>query len=162
MSAVLSGCLVGVDPGGWDEPWHGVVVDDVVVVCAQQGQVADGGMAAVGPVCAVVVAPGCGPVAAGEGAALVAGDQGAADRGGDDAGGRADVEWFPAPAKHDGDHVRVAQHAAGRFDGDRDAGVKGSWRVPGRPGRGGLQAFPAHGQRNVGSFPAYLRQLRSR
>jgi len=54
VSAVLLGCLVGVDPWGWDEPWHGVdhfdlpavVVHDVVMVGAEQAQVADGGFAA--------------------------------------------------------------------------------------------------------------------
>jgi hypothetical protein len=48
VAAVESGSLLGVEPGGWDEPWSSVddfdgpavFVDAVVVVDAQQGEVA--------------------------------------------------------------------------------------------------------------------------
>jgi hypothetical protein len=56
-----------------------VVVDLSVVVAAEEGEVVEVGGAAVGPVFEVVgVAPAGWAVAAGEGAAVVAGDEGAA------------------------------------------------------------------------------------
>ena len=70
-----------------------VVVDDPVVLGAQQHQVVQGGRAAVGPVPDVVgVAPAGGSAAAGERAAAVAHDQRPPQRGRDDAGAAADVE----------------------------------------------------------------------
>ena len=65
----------------------------------------------------------------------------------------------PCATEHDGDHVRVAQHPAGGFDGDRDAGVEHPRCAAGRPGCGRLQAFQAHGEGDVGSFAAHLRQV---
>src|SRR6266540_3290249 len=89
----LGGCvLLVVLPGGWDEFGQAVggdadgpvlLVCGVVVAGAQQDGVEQVGGAAVGPVQQMVdVAPAGGQVAAGEGAALIAEDQGAAQRGG--------------------------------------------------------------------------------
>jgi hypothetical protein len=66
VSAVLSWCSLGVDPWRRKEPRHAInhgdipaiVMHDVVVMAAQQAQVAQSGIAAVGPVFAVMgVAP---------------------------------------------------------------------------------------------------------
>ena len=66
-----------------------------MVVPAEQHQVRQGGLAAVGPVPDVVgVAPAGRAPAAGEGAAAVAGDQRPPDRWGDQPGGPADVQRF--------------------------------------------------------------------
>src|ERR687889_2653412 len=92
-----------VEPGGWGEhrpPVHdrdvpGGVVDDVVVVIAEEHQVVQGGRSAVGPVLDVMgVGPPRRSPAAGEGASSVAGDQGPAQPGWDGPGGSANVEWF--------------------------------------------------------------------
>ena len=97
--------LVGVDPGRGSEPWssvdhgHGpaVVVDEVVVSVAEQGEVVELGGAAVGPVLHVVgVAAAWSSGAAGEAAAAVAEVQGAAHGFGDGVGEPADVERLAA------------------------------------------------------------------
>src|SRR3954449_12047290 len=100
---VAAGCLVGVDPGWWgvfggavgvevDGPVF--LVDFAVVPAAEQDRVAvRGGGGAGGPVLDVVgVGPGWWAVAAWPGATLVAQGDRAADRGGEDPGGGADVE----------------------------------------------------------------------
>ena len=109
----LGSSVVGVDP---DLP--GGVVDDSVVVAAQQDHVLQAGFAAVGPVGDVVgVAHDRGPGAAGEGAVGVAADQGPPDRRGDEAVGAADVEDLAAGAEGDGDEVGVAGQPADRRPG---------------------------------------------
>jgi len=101
VAVVASGFPVGVDPGGWVERWETVgfdvdvppvVVDDFVVVSAEQHAVGAGCFAHVFPVVDVMhEAPPRWPVAAGERAALVSDVQGAADAGGGVAAGAADV-----------------------------------------------------------------------
>jgi hypothetical protein len=85
---VAAGDLVGVEPGGWGELGVAVgsevdgpvaVVQVSVVVAAEEDGVVEAGGASVGPVVDVVgVAPAGWAVAAGEGAASVAEDEGAA------------------------------------------------------------------------------------
>ena len=65
------------------------------MVVAEEREVGEGGVAAVGPVGEVVgFGPFGGSGAGGEGAAVVAGDEGAPDGLGDGVGGSSDVEWF--------------------------------------------------------------------
>src|SRR6478735_9185143 len=72
----------------------------------------------------VDVAPAGRPVAAGEGASAVPQGHGAADAGGPDPGGPADVQRLPGGAEDGGDQVAVAQQSAGggRTDGDAGGG----------------------------------------
>src|SRR3954454_3798074 len=91
------------------------VVDDSVVVAAQQGEVVQAGGAAVGPVSEVVgVAHQRWSGAAGEGAVPVADDQGGPERGGDQAVEASDVEDLALGAEDGGDDLGVtgqpAQH----------------------------------------------------
>lgn len=83
--------------------------DDAVVVRAQQGQVVQRGRP-LGPPGAdgVGLAVGRWPVAAGEGAALVAGIEGGPDPGGDEAVGSADIEGYAGAVEHDRQDVGVA------------------------------------------------------
>ena len=107
--------VVGVEadlPGG--------VVDDAVVLAAEQDEVVQAGRAAVGPVDDVVgVAHHGWAGAAGEGAVVVAGDQGAPQGRGDESCGAADVEDLAVGAEADRDEVGVAGQAA--YGGDREA-----------------------------------------
>src|SRR3954447_14040396 len=91
-SSAGSGLSFGVDPGWRGEPREAVdhvdppvpVVDDLVVMSAEQGEVVEAGGAAVAPVFDVVgVATPRSAGAAGEGAAAVAEVQGPAYRVGD-------------------------------------------------------------------------------
>src|SRR3954447_20834064 len=95
------------------------MVDDVVVVVAEQGGVVGGGGSAVGPVDEVV---GFGPFrwagAGVEGAAAVAGHEGAPEGAGDGVGGAPDVEGFAVAAEDDGDDPGVEGEAAGGLGGD--------------------------------------------
>src|ERR687889_2148080 len=111
-----------VEPGGWGEhrpPVHdgdvpGGVVDDVVVVIAEQHQIVQGGRSAVGPVPDVMgVGPPRWSSAAGERAASVAGDQGPAQPDWDGAGGSADVQRLGVRAQPGGDDGGLAGQPAG-------------------------------------------------
>jgi hypothetical protein len=82
---------------------------------ADEDEVEDRGLTAVGPVDEVVgvaVAGRC--AAAGDDAAAVAGDEGAADGGGDEAVFAADVEGFGVGAEDDRDDAGVAGESARR------------------------------------------------
>jgi hypothetical protein len=82
------------------------MVDDSVVVAAQQGEVLEVGSTAGCPVGDVVgVAHQGWSVAAGEGAVSVADDQGGPDRGGHQSSGAADVEGFAMAAEDGGDDL---------------------------------------------------------
>src|SRR4051812_44659922 len=127
-----SGSSEGVEPGGWGEhrppAFDGDgpvgVVDDVVVVLAEQHQVVKGGRAAVGPVLDVVgVGPPWWAPAAGERAPAVSGDQRPAQPGWDDPGGAADVQRLGRRPEHDGDDGGVAGQLAGPPRGDGGAGL---------------------------------------
>src|SRR6266540_3725532 len=74
----------------------------------------------------VGVAPAGGEVAAGEGAARIAEDQGAAQRGGDGALGAAEVQGLAGPAEDGGDDFRVAGESAHGGGGQVLAGVQGA------------------------------------
>jgi hypothetical protein len=114
--------LSGVDPGGWDEFWESVlveadvsaaVVDAAVMMPTEQDEVAQGGVAAVGPVCDVVgVAPCWGAGAAGEGAATVAHDECGVLCGGDGAVFAADVEGNTVGVGEDAGDAGVAGEAS--------------------------------------------------
>ena len=116
----------------------------------------------------VQVGPAGGPVAAGEHASAVPEGDGAADAGGPDAGGAADVQGFAGGAEDGGDDVAVAQQPPGLGGADGHPGrVEGG--LPEPPGEGvvldlltelpgwgyaayrrpaqGLARFRAHGQR---------------
>ena len=90
-----------------------------MVFAAEQDEVVEGGLAAVGPVDDVVgVAHHGWAGAAGEGAVVVAGDQGAPQGRGDESCGAGDVEDLAVVAEADGDEVGVAGEAAD--GGDRE------------------------------------------
>src|SRR3954453_12460232 len=96
----------------------GGVVEDPVVVAADEHEVVQGGGAVVGPVPEVVgVAHDWWSGAGGEGAVVVAGDQGVPDRDGDGAGGAADVEDLTPGAEDNGGDLAVtgqpAQYSGG-------------------------------------------------
>src|SRR6266542_3241195 len=74
----------------------------------------------------VGVAPAGWEVAAGEGAARIAEDQGAAQRGGDGALGAAEVQGLAGPAEDGGDDFRVAGESAHGGGGQVLAGVQGA------------------------------------
>src|SRR6476661_1297796 len=98
-------------------------MDQGVVMTAQNGTVGHAGRSTVDPGLNVVqVGPAGGPVAAGEHASAVPEGDGAADAGGPDAGGAADVQRFTGGAEDGGDDVAVAQQPAGLGGTDRDAG----------------------------------------
>src|SRR6266498_3038113 len=136
VAVLAAGVLFGVDPGGWGEFGVAVggdadgpvlVVCGVVVAGAEQDGVEQVGGAAVGPVQQMVdVAPAGGQVAAGEGAALIAEDQGAAQRGGDGALGAAEVQGLAGPAEDGGDDFGVAGESAHGGGGQVVAGVQGA------------------------------------
>ena len=114
--------VVGVEA---DVPGGGV--DQRVVGAAEQHQVVECGVAAVGPVLDVVgVAGDGGSGAAGEGAVLVAGDQGVPEGSGDESAGAAEVEELGLGAEHDGQDVGVAGQGADRGRGQPWAGVQHS------------------------------------
>ena len=111
-----------------------LMVDDPVVVGAEQDEVAQRGHPAVGPVGDVVgVAPGRGAVAAGEGAAAVTGDQSPAQPGGHRVGGPADVERLACLAEHYRDHPGVAGDPTGSLRRERTAELQ----LPGESAQGG-------------------------
>ena len=100
----LGSAVVGVDP---DLP--GGVVDDPVVLAAEEDEVVELGLAAVGPVGDVVgVAHRGGSGAAGEGAVLVAADDCPPERRRAAAVQAADDEELTAAAQRSRDPVRVA------------------------------------------------------
>src|SRR6266540_2672574 len=74
----------------------------------------------------VGVAPAGGQVAAGEGAARIAEDQGAAQRGGDGALRAAEVQGLAGPAEDGGDDFGVAGESADGGGGQVLAGVQGA------------------------------------
>ena len=125
--------LGSADPLGWDELGAGGgfadppavgLVDDVVVVVAQQAQVVQVGGASVGPVVDVVgVAVAGSSSAAGEPAAFVPQDHRSAQGAGGGVGDPAEVEGFTSGAQNGGDDRRVAGQAAGRGRGDGDPEV---------------------------------------
>jgi hypothetical protein len=91
----------------------GGVVEDPVVVAADQHEVVQGGGAVVGPVSEVVgVAHHGWAGAGGEGAVVVAGDQGVPDRDGHGAGGTADVEDLTTGTEDHGDDLGVTGQPA--------------------------------------------------
>lgn len=101
------------------------------MLAAQQHQVVEAGGSAVGPVEDVVGVAGDGEaVAAGEGAVLVAQDEGEPDRGGDQAAGATDVEDLALAAEDGGDDLGVAGQAA--YGGCGQGLPEG--RVPPMPG----------------------------
>src|SRR6266545_307155 len=136
VAVVAAGVLVGVDPGGWGEFGQAVAGDadgPVLVVCgvvvsgAEEDGVVQVGGAAVGPVPQMVgVAPAGGQVAAGEGAARIPQDQGAAQRGGDGALRAAEVQGLAGPAEDGGDDFGVAGESAHGGGGQVLAGVQGA------------------------------------
>ena len=94
-----------------------------MVAAAEQGEVVEVGGSAAGPVVEVVgVAPWVGAVAAGEDAARVAVDEGAALRGGDDTGAAAEVEDLRHTVHEHAPDVGVAAEPEGGFGGDGGAG----------------------------------------
>jgi hypothetical protein len=85
------------------------VVDESVVVAAEEDAVVEAGFTPVYPVLYVVgEAPAWWPSTAGEGAALVSYDQGSADGGGDEASFPSDVEDLAGSGEYDGEHFGVA------------------------------------------------------
>ena len=102
--------------GSSDDP--GLVVDEAVVVAAEQDHVRQRGGSAVDPVHEVVgVAHDRWPGAVREAAVPVAEDQGLPDRGGDQALGAADVEDRGTCAEDRRDHLGVAAQPADRGRG---------------------------------------------
>ena len=94
-----------------------------VVFAAEEDQVVQGCGAVVDPVGDVVGVAGDGePGAAGEGAVLVAEDEGGPDCGGDQAAGAADVEDLALGAEDGGDDLGVAGESAGGGGGEGVAG----------------------------------------
>ena len=157
-----SGDLVGVDPAGWGEDREpssaevhapAVVVDDPVMLGAEQHQVVQGGRAALGPVPDVVgVAPAGWAAAAGERAAAVAHDQRPPQRGRDDPGAAADVEQRAGGVDDRGDSARRRSPAGGWSP------VRAGCRPPGtpRPPAAAAPASPSRGPRRSASSPARL------
>ena len=91
----------------------GCVVDDAVVMAAEQGEVVELGWAAVDPVGEVVgVAHEGWSSAGGEGAVSVAEDQGGPDRGGDRSAEAAHVEDLAVAAEDGGDDLGVTGQPA--------------------------------------------------
>ena len=119
----------GVHAGGWVEPVGSagagdvpvVVVQQHVVVAAEQDPISQIGFPVIaGPLVNVVgFRPGGGAVAAGEGAAAVAGFQGAPDRGRGRVGEPAHIEWLAVCAEYDRDDSGVTGQSAGGLGGDR-------------------------------------------
>src|SRR6478752_82193 len=159
MQLVAAGSLVGVDPAGWDDLGVAVfghpdlpvaLVDQGVVETAETATIFHAGGSTVQPPDDVVdVAPAGRPVAAGEGASAVPQGHGAADAGGPDPGGPADVQRLPGGAEDGGDQVAVAQQSAGggRTDGNA-GGVQGGRAQPAgegvvADGHGDVRAFAA-------------------
>ena len=142
-------------------------VDHVVVMGAEQGPVVGSGGSAAGPVGDVVgFAPGGGDGAAGEGAALVAGDEGFAEVGREEPGGPADVQDPSLAAEQDGDDVGVAgdlPHGRGR-DGPGEQQRAGLLQRPGvLQGRGagsGPPAAPAAPAVSAGCVPSRVSRSR--
>ena len=130
---------------------HGPValMNQGVVISAKNGTVGHAGRSTVDPELDVVqVGPAGGPVAAGEDASAVAEGDGAADAGGPDAGGAADVQGFAGGAEDGGDDVAVAQQPPGLGGADGDAG-----RVEGGGAEAVGEGVVLHGHGDVGSFP---------
>ena len=118
------------------------VVDGAVVLSAEQDQVVQGGVAAVGPVPDVVgVGPGWGAVAAGKGAAAVADGERGAQGGWDQAGAAADVEGLAVRVEHDPGDGGVAADPPGCFGAEHGTpdGLRGRPAVYARP----AEAMPA-------------------
>jgi hypothetical protein len=116
---------------GGDVASPSALVEESVVVAADQHEVPEGAGAAVFPGVDVVgvAEPGWG-LTAGEGAAAVAQHQGAGDGGGGVAAGAADVEGDRAGFGEDPDEHGVAQQALGDLAGQRDVvGRQGDGRV---------------------------------
>ncbi|GAA3314315.1 hypothetical protein GCM10017710_20760 [Arthrobacter ramosus] len=88
-------------------------------------------------------APGCGDGAVGEGAALVAGDDGFADVGREDPGGAADVQHAAVAAEQDGDDVRVAGDLADDRGVERALERGGAAAEAGAGGRFAVEVFEA-------------------
>lgn len=148
---------------GWsDGDVPAVVVDPSVVVLAQQDEVGQVGWSSVGPVDDVVgVAPRRWPVAAGEGAAGVAGGECAALRDGDESLGASDVERLALAAEDDGDDASVAGETSG-CPGADGAGVVHDWQLARRLAGQGvvqllLQGVGVDGDGDVGTFAAFDR-----
>ena len=129
---------LGVVVGGVEPDLPGGVVDEAVVVAAEQDHVVQAGGAAVGPVLEVVgVAHQGWAGAVGEGAVLVAGDQGSPDGGGDQAVDAADVEDLGVGAEDGGDQVGVAGEPAYGGGGEVEAVLGGRRAGAGAEGRRG-------------------------
>src|SRR3954452_468272 len=114
-----------------DEPVAGVQVQ--VVPFAEQGQVGDGGWAAVQPGDNVVrfALDGWG---AADHAAFVAGVEGSAHGARDQALTGADVQWLGLRAQDDRENLGVASQPANRCGGEVVAEDEGAGRVRGRGG----------------------------
>ena len=126
----------------------GAVVDESVVVAAEQDHVAQGGCAAVDPVLDVVgVAHDRWAGAVREAAVAVAGDEGFPDRGGDQALGAADVEDLGVGAEDGGDDVGVAADPADGGGGELFAGLGGREPGSGRAGPRGPWSGSVAGRR---------------
>ena len=140
------GIQFGSSGGGVDVDLPGGLVDQGVVFAAEQDEVVEGCGAVVGPVGDVVGVAGDGEAgAAGEGAVLVAEDQGGPDAGGDQAAGAADVEDLALGAEDGGDDLGVAGQSAGGGGGEGVAGGEESVA-----GELVLQVVDAHGEGDPG------------
>jgi len=144
--------VIGIEP---DLPWG--VVDDAVMMSAEQGEVSEAGSPAGRPVDAVVgVAHHRGPVAAGERAVPVSDDQRGPDPGGYQAFGPADVEDLGVGAERGGDDLGVAGEPADRGSrqlvavaGEADPGEAGHRRL----GQSGVESVQGHGHHQSGGGP---------
>src|SRR5215204_976374 len=166
-SGVASRCPLGVDPGWWQEFGVSVVadadlpatvVDDSMVVPAEQDQIVHVSGSAIGPVDDVVgVAPVGGSGAAREGAAAIASGQRGPLAGADGAVFAADVERDGGGAGDDAGDAGVAGDAADGLCGDRPAAAEfAGWDAT--LGGGAAQAVEADDHIEVGSDPVPGRQ----
>lgn len=149
--AVLAWLLAWVDVGWLDEPGHACldldvpffVVDQMVVVAAQQDTIVDTAWSTPRPVLDVVgFAPRGRHGARRERAAFVPGGNGLTDVRREDPGGPADVQHLPVTAEDDGNDVGVAGDLPQRGRRDR-AGERKAPRAALRPaGAPGLSRLP--------------------
>jgi hypothetical protein len=96
-----------------ESDFPGCVVNDPVMVAAEENKVPEAGLAAVGPVLDVVgVAHDRWSGAAGEGAVPVAQDQGGPDGEGDQASGAAHIQGFAVARENGGDDLGVTRQPA--------------------------------------------------
>jgi hypothetical protein len=127
MSVVAPGDEVPGHGGRVNAAEEVVAVDHAVMSPAQQGQVVDPGLAAVGPMDQMVgVAPVSRGGAARETAAAVAPPESGELPGRGQASRPAELEDFPATTKDDGDDGRVAGESTHGLRGDERAALRGA------------------------------------